>query len=268
MTVLEWDKASEHIFHTGVDRGVLFPKDEPAVAWNGLTSVDDGSDAELRSYYLDGVKFLENVIPGDFVGNLKAFTYPEEFDRILGIVPDAPGLFFHEQVPKSFNLSYRTRIGNDVEGIDYGYKIHLLYNLVAIPDTTTYSTNGETLEPSEFSWSLTGTPASTPGFRPMVHVSIDSTKATPTFLKTLEDLLYGTDESMPTWPTLGSLRVLSGELGGLYILDNGDGTWTAIDPGDDFISAIDPVTFQIDHANVTYLDPDTYTITDTIEPLP
>ena len=140
MATLVWDQIGERIYQTGVDRGVLYLHDGTVVPWNGLTSMDESSNSELKSFFLDGVKYLENLSPGDFLGKLKAFTYPDEFDQVNGIAPVAPGLLYYEQPPKSFNLSYRTRVGNDIEGTEYGYKIHILYNVIANPDSVSRNT--------------------------------------------------------------------------------------------------------------------------------
>lgn len=274
MTTLEWDKSGEHFFTAGVDRGVLLVHGDSPVAWNGLTSVEDGSDAERKAYYLDGIKYLESVVYGDYAGKLSAFTYPDEFEKVLGNAEITDGLFLHEQpITKQFNLSYRNRIGNDIEGEAFGYRIHLLYNLVAVPDSVSYGSLSDQVAAEAFSWTITGTPASTgpaihARYKPTTHISIDSTKADPDSLQLLENLLYGTDTANPQFPTIYEVRAIFGEVGGLLIIDNGDGTWTAVDSSDDYISMIDADTFQIDFADVTYLDPDTYTITDTPLPLP
>jgi len=272
MTVLEWDKAGERIYQTGVDRGVLYLKDGRVVPWNGLTSVEDGTNAELKSYFLDGVKILDHVTPGDFVGKLSAFTYPDEFDEVIGAPQIAPGLTFYEQRPKSFNLSWRTRIGNDLDE-DLGYKIHLLYNVMATPDSHTYQSIQENIEAPEFGWSLSGIPpiGTIDGIRPTAHVSIDSRNAREDLLAQVEEILYGSESSEPRFPTILELRLIFCEVGGLFIIDNGDGTWTALDPSDDFVTMLDSETFQIEHADATFTDPPlntTYTITDTEIPLP
>lgn len=272
MTVIEWDKVGERFYQTGVDRGVLYLKDGRVVPWNGLTSVEDGNESKLNTYYLDGRKFLETVTPGDFTGKLTAFTYPDEFEEVLGIAKLAPGLHFHEQQPKSFNLAYRTLVSSD-SNPDHGYKIHLLYNLQAIADSHTYETTSNDQAIPTFAWALTGVPPGEPvtgasGLRPTVHVTIDSTDTRPDILEALEEILYGTPSTSPRFPTILELRVIFGEIGGLFIIDNGDGTWTAIDSSDDYISMVDSETFQIDHADATYLDPDTYTVSDTPIPLP
>lgn len=278
MPVLEWDKVGDRTYQGGVDRGALYLGDGTVVPWNGLTGVEDATNIEVKSYYLDGVKILDHVTPGEFVGKLSAFTYPEEFEAVMGVVAVDTGLYFHEQPAKRFNLSYRTKISNDVDS-DYGYKLHLLYNLTAQPDSHKYSTISPQGNIDEFTWSLTGMPtiSAIDGIRPTVHVSIDSTSARPDILQQIEDILYGTDTTEPRWPSILEIRIIFGEVGGLYIIDNGDGTWTALDPSDDFISMLDPETFQIEHADAVVVGPgpgseepfniDRYQITDTPFPI-
>jgi hypothetical protein len=264
MATLTWDEVGERTFQTGVDRGVLYLQDGTAVPWNGLTSVEDSSNGERKSFYLDGVKFLENLTPKDFVGTLKAYTYPEEFDECTGIVAVVEGFEAYEQPPKSFSLSYRTKIGNDVDGLEHGYKIHILYNLLAEANSYAYSTlDNSSAKPIEFSWTLSGTPPKIDRFRPTVHVTIDSTKTPPEILQMVENTLYGTNTSNPSLLTFQSLSELFDYLGALVIIDHGDGTWTAIDESNGYITMLDSTTFFIDNANVTYLDVDTYTISST-----
>ena len=264
MTALVWDKAGERTYQTGVDRGVLYLHDGTVVPWNGLTGVDESTNSELKAFYLDGVKYLQTLTPGEFLGKLKAFTYPDEFDQVNGIVNPAPGLAYHEQPPKSFNVSYRTKIGNDIEGVDLGYKIHILYNVIANSDGYSFSTIQQSdLKPIEFSWSLTGTPPKVDKLRPTVHISMDSTKTPPAVWKILEDKLYGTSTTNPYLPPILEINKIFGYLGALIIVDNGDGTWSAIDESDAYITMLDPTTFQIDNADATYLDADTYEISST-----
>lgn len=262
MTALAWDEVGERTFETGVDRGVLYLASDQAVAWNGLTSVEEQSSRESQSFYLDGVKFLERVSPGDFSGVIRAYTYPVEFEVVQGVQEIYDGLSIYDQPSRSFSLSYRTKIGNDVDGEDHGYKLHILYNLIAIPDSVGYSSINESVTPIEFSWTLKGTPVSLTGFRPTVHISIDS-RADPDRYAAVERLLYGTEDDDPVLPALDDFVAIFETYNDLYIVDNGDGTWTATDPGENFITMLDSTTFSIDDADVTIIDVNTYTISDT-----
>jgi hypothetical protein len=264
MTRLVWDEIGERIYQTGVDRGVLYLQDGNAVVWNGLIAVDESPNVERKTFYLDGVKFLENLSPADFEGKLKAFTYPDEFDSVNGIANVAPGLSYHEQPPKSFNLSYRTLVGNDIEGTELGYKIHILYNVTAKPDSFSFGTAEEQgIQPIEFSWALSGTPVKAPGVRPTVHISIDSRTTPLEILQIIESKLYGTSSTSPSLPPITEIGEYFGYLGALLIIDHGDGTWSAIDESDTYISMLDETTFQIVGADATYLDPETYEVSTT-----
>lgn len=263
MTALVWDKVDERTYHVGIDRGVLYLHDGTAVAWSGLTGMEETTGSELRSFYLDGVKYLENLSPGDFSGKLRAWTYPDEFDQVNGIMSVAPGLTYYEQPPSSFNLAYRTMIGNGLDP-DFGYKIHLLYNVVANPDIHMFDTfKKESLPPTEFSWVLTGTPPKIGGYRPTVHICIDSTDTPANILEAIEDILYGTETQNPRLPPIDEIKGIFGALGNLIIVDNGDGTWQAIDISDDYITMTNSTTFRIDNADAVYLDVTTYEISST-----
>ena len=262
MTVLTWDVSGEKTYQTGISKGVLYLQDGRVVVWNGLTSMDDGVDTDLTSYYLDGVKYLENLAPGDFSGKLKAWTYPDELDVAMGIVEVEPGLQYYEQPPQSFSLSYQTKVGNDLNP-EQGYKIHLLYNLLAVPDEASFETISDETKPVEFGWDLTGTPSQLSGYRPTVHVVLDSTKVDPAVLEAIENILYGTDVSDARFPTIQEMRSLFDTLGVLTIIDNGDGTWTAIDVSDAYITMDSPTQFTIAGADADFLDATTYTISTT-----
>ena len=265
MTALAWDRVGERVYQTGVDHGVLYLHDGTVVVWNGLTNVEESSNFELKSFYLDGVKYLETLIQGDFSGKLTAFTYPNEFDSVNGIIDvgPIPGFDYYDQPPKSFNLSYRTKLGNDIEGTEYGYKIHLLYNVLASPDTFSFNTLNDSVEPVEFGWTLSGTPPRLAKFRPTIHVSIDSTETDPYLLEILENMLYGTNTNNPRLPSIKEVAEFFGYLGALLIVDHGGGMWSAIDESDTYITMIDDTTFQIDDVDATYLDPDTYEVSST-----
>lgn len=262
MTALTWDDVGERTYQTGVDHGVLYLRDGTAVAWNGITGVEESSTLEVKAYYLEGVKYLESVVPGDFAGKLRAITYPEEFDIAQGVLEAAEGLSLYEQPPQHFNLSYRTKIGNDLQA-DLGYKIHLLYNVLAKPEASVFNSLGDTVQPIEFVWSLTGTPDRLPRARPTCHATVDSRTTPPEILELIENQLYGTELTNPSMPALADLAEYFGYLGALIIVDNGNGTWTAIDEGDGYITMLDATTFQIDDADAVYSDANTYTVSST-----
>ena len=127
MTALAWDRVGDRRYETGVDRGVLYLPDGTAVPWNGLTSVTETKSREVKSYFLDGVKFLDHYIPGTYEAKLSAFTYPDELEALLGSSEMAPGIVVYDQRANLFHLSYRTLIGNDIDGLDHGYQCAQAY---------------------------------------------------------------------------------------------------------------------------------------------
>lgn len=264
MAVLQWDKVGERFYQTGVNKAVLYLHDGTVAVWNGLTSVEDTDNSTLTSYWLDGVKYLDSLAPGDFAGKLKAYTYPDEFDRVNGVGEVAEGLRYYDQPSKSFNLSFQTKLANDLEGTEYGYKIHLLYNLIANPETYAFpSLTGGTNAPIEFAWILSGTPPKISGYRPTAHITIDSNETRPDILQSIEDIIYGTDLTNPRFPSIDEIRNIFQAVGALIIVDNGDGTWQAIDYSGTYITMTDATTFRIDHADAVFLDPYTYNISST-----
>lgn len=263
MTKLTWDESGEKIFETGLDRGVLYLNDGSGVAWNGLTSFDENDVNGVEEYIFDGHKIGNFPFSGDFTGKLKAFTYPDEFLSYTGVETnnDISGLQIPYQAGRlSFGLSYRTLVGDDVDGIDFGYKIHILYNLIAIQDEIEYKSLGDDLDPYEFGWEVFSTPEFVDGFHPTAHVVVDTRYLSETRLSHLEDILYGTETSQPRLPGLSDLieSVTNSFL--VTITDNGDGSWTAEGP-DDLVFMTDETTFSIISDGVTVIDPDTYDIT-------
>ena len=178
-------------YETGIERGVLYLRDGGAVPWNGLISVAETRSREVKSYYLDGVKYLDHHVPGSYAASLSAFTYPDELETLLGTPQYAPGVFLHDQSAKSFHLSYRTLVGNDVEGTEYGYKLHIVYNVLAVSGDPTYTTMSDSPEAQAFDFNLTGTPATMFGIRPTSHISLDSRLIDSQLLSDLEKILYG-----------------------------------------------------------------------------
>lgn len=206
MTALAWDQVGERRYETGVDRGVLYPPNSSAVPWNGLISVAETVTREVKPYYIDGIKFLEHHVPGSYSAKIVAFTYPDEMDELIGTQEFVPGVFVHDQrSPQLFNLCYRTKVGNDLEGIEYGYKIHILYNLLAVLNDTTLITIAESVAPVTFEWTIYGTPSRMFGMRPTSHISLDSRRIDSEMLSTLEDKLYGSDNFNPSLPSVVNL---------------------------------------------------------------
>lgn len=256
MARLTWDNVGDRIYELGIDRGVLYLSDGSGVPWNGLTSVDEDNSSESEPVYFDGMKYRDVQSPSDYSATLKAFTYPDEFLEFEGY-ESAGGLLVGNQRPKNFGLSYRTLIGNDLEGSEYGYKIHVLYNLSASPDTKSYASMSDQDSPSEFSWSVTGVPKFVPGFRPTCHIVFDSTKLDPADLSLVEDILYGTDAVGPRLPNPNEfVNPIS-----FQIINNGDGTWTATGPSG-AITEIDSTTYELDGFNIVPIDADSYTISE------
>lgn len=210
MTALAWNLVGDRRFETGVDRGVLYPMDGDApVSWSGLTEVTEDLGREIKSYYVDGIKYLDHQVVGAFSGKIQAYTYPDKLDELTGVVPYAPGVYLHDQVSRPFHLSYRTLIGNDLDGTDHGYKIHLLYNVMASPASVTFATLGDQVSPNVFEWALSATPPPVWGIRPTAHLSmhmaLDSTAIDPELLSDIEDMLYGTSLTAPSFPDLQEL---------------------------------------------------------------
>lgn len=199
MAKLNWDQVGERLYEIGLDRGVLyFDDDNNGVAWNGLISVDEnegGSDA--TPVYFDGIKVNDTPAYGDYSATLTAFTYPDEFLEFEGIVSLGSGLFVDGQTQKQFGLSFRTLIGNDIEGTDHGYKVHLLYNLVVVPDSMTAETLSDSLSISDLSWKISAVPELATGYRATAHVILDSRLLPSDLLTTIEGILYGTEGYFP-----------------------------------------------------------------------
>lgn len=197
MTKLLWDQAGSKKFETGVDQGVLYLPNGLAVPWNGLTSVIEHSSKESSPVYYDGIKVNDSVSLGDFSGTMKAVTYPDEFLEVEGAAYLRDGVLFNEQKPKMFGLCYRTRVGTDISATA-GYKLHILYNLKAVPTDKAFLTMGADTAPIEFEWDLTAVPVEVDGFHPTAHIVIDSTTVDPALLSYIEGILYGTSTIVPS----------------------------------------------------------------------
>jgi hypothetical protein len=262
MTQLSWGDYGERYFETGVDRGVLYVDDQDGVVWNGLVAVNESSSgADTSPYYLDGIKYTNRVGIEDFSATIEAYTYPEEFALCDGSAElyQSQGLFATQQRRKSFGLSYRTRIGNDDKGVDFGYKIHIIYNALATPSERQYQSLGDETEPNIFSWELSTTPVVVPGVMRSAHLVIDTRQAWSWAVTAVEEVLYGTEDTPPTLPSPQELMDLFADNALLKIIDNGDGTWTAEGP-DEAITMLTTDEFQIAWPSAVMIDEDSYEI--------
>ena len=209
MSKIIWDETGNRVYETGVKNGVLYVFDKgtdgtagaygKGVAWNGLTAVTESpSGAEATALYADDIKYLNLMSAEEFGGTIEAYTYPDAFKVCNGEAELAAGVVIGAQTRKTFGLCYRTTIGNDVDGNDHGYKLHLVYGALAAPSEKAYASINDSPEAITFSWEFTTTPVSVPGYKPTACVTIDSTKVDASKLAALEAILYGSD------PTGGS----------------------------------------------------------------
>lgn len=196
---LKWDEIGERLYETGVEKGVLYVQENGAypkgVAWNGLTNVTESpSGAEANDQYADNIKYLSLRSAETFGATLECFMYPDEWIVCDGKVEVAPGITIGQQSRRMFGLCYRTIIGNDTEGNDYGYKIHLVYGCTASPSEQSYATVNDSPEPMSLSYEITTTPVPVTGHKPLATIVINSKTSDPEKLAALETILYGSDE--------------------------------------------------------------------------
>jgi len=253
MTALSWDQVGERLYETGVDHGVLYIPNSigqyiDGVAWNGLTNVSESpSGAEANAQYADNIKYLNLYSAEEFSATLEAFTCPKEFYQFDGIVTATPGVMIGQQSRKVFGLSYRTRIGNDLEGEAYGYKLHLVYGCQASPSEKAYGTINDSPEPITFSWEINTTPVAVATqvggvtLKPTSIITIDSTEVDADALSDLEDFLYGTVSTDPSLPLPDAVIALFA------------GTVTTVTPTQPTFDNVDEITIPA-VTGVTYYD--------------
>lgn len=211
---LVWDQTGERMYETGVKQGVLYPQTTGGLypkgyAWNGLTAVTESpSGAESNPLYADDIKYLNLLSTEEFGATIEAYTYPDEFAQCDGSASLADGVIIGQQKRTAFGLSYKTVLGNDVDGNDHGYKLHIIYGALAAPSEKSYATINDSPEAITFSWEVTTTPVSVNGFKPTASIVIDSTKADPVKLKALEDILYGSEETEARLPLPDEIATL------------------------------------------------------------
>lgn len=202
MSKLIWDKTGERFYETGTDHGVLYPLKngtyEAGVAWNGLTAVSENpTGGEPTDLYADNIKYLSLMSTEEFGFTIEAYTYPDEFAACDGSAELSEGVIIGQQSRTHFGFCYRTRIGNDEDGDDLGYKLHLVYNCLASPSDKGYSTVNDSPEAITLSWEVSTTPVSVKGFKPTAYLIIDSRKVDAAKLAKIEEALYGTNDTEP-----------------------------------------------------------------------
>lgn len=215
MAKLSWDNTGERLYETGVRKGVLYTTDSSGaytkgVAWNGLTAVTESpSGAEPSPLYADDIKYVNLTSVEEFGATVEAYTYPDEFAECDGSASIATGVTVGQQKRKMFGLSYVTVLGNDVDLNDHGYKLHIIYGALASPSEKSYASINDSPEAITMSWEITTTPVPAgDNLKPTASITIDSTKADPTKLKALEDILYGTEEKEARLPLPAEIATL------------------------------------------------------------
>lgn len=203
---LTWDDAGKRLYETGVKQGVLYPQDAngaypKGVAWNGLTSVTESPEgAEPTPLYADDIKYLNLLSTEEFKATVEAYIYPDEFAECDGSGSLVEGVTIGQQDRKTFGLSYRTSLGNDVKGNEYGYKLHIVYGCLAAPSEKAYATVNDSPEAITFSWEVSTTPVNVTGFKPTASLVLDSVKLGAAKMKAIEDVLYGSSAAEARLP--------------------------------------------------------------------
>lgn len=214
MSKIVWDNVGERLYETGVRNGVLYVQDSSGtypkgVAWNGLTAVTESpSGAEASPMYADDIKYLNLISAEEFGATIEAYMYPDEFKECNGEATLVKGVTIGQQKRKTFGFCYRTVVGNDVDGEDFGYKIHLIYGATAAPSEKPYATINDSPEAITFSWEVTTTPVTVEGYKPTASLTIDSTQVTPEQLAAIEAILYGTEDAEARLPLPSEILTL------------------------------------------------------------
>ena len=197
MAKLEFNSVGSRLFETGVKKGVLYVMGEGGtygngVVWNGLTAVTEKpSGAEPTNLYADDVKYVVLYGAEEFEATIEAYTYPKEFEQCDGSAALTAGVNVGQQSRKTFAFCYTTSLGNDAQGQEFGYKIHIIYGCIAKPSEKAYSTINDSPEAVTFSWDVTTVPVPVNGMKPTATVVVDSTRVQPAKLQKLEEKLYG-----------------------------------------------------------------------------
>lgn len=239
MTRVSWED-TDKFYAEGIEKGILYPKFSPAVPWTGLISVTEDADSTPSALYIDGQKVRDHIVPTVFSGTIVAYTYPDEFEKCIGVVSG-----MSSQPKLNFGLAYRDN-----------RSIHLIYNAQASPSSEQYQSLGGDVNPVNFSWDITTTPVDVPFSRATARLVISLDYSDPAAISDLEDIIYGNDVSDPVLPDPATVIDIFESHAILRITDNGDGTWTATDDGSGIITMLDSETFQIDWPSAIFFAAD------------
>ena len=260
---ITWLEPGSRVYERGVDRGVLYFDNGAVVPWQGLTSVDEQIDIGSESVYFDGVKIAEIPVGGGFSAKVSAITYPDQLEEAYGIAPVRDGFSVGDQPQQRFSFSYRNKIGNELTE-DLGYKIHLMYNVTALPDDTSYATISDDIDLVEFGWDFLTIPEHLDGYRPSAHIVFDTSEVSPEIITALELILYGSPTVPPALPSLNDLlATIAGFDNFITVTDNGDGTWTADTDASGVINDLGGGLVEIQHATIQMTSDNSYLISST-----
>lgn len=217
MSRLTWDQESERLYETGVSECALYVHDSSkkaygnGVAWNGIKGITESpSGAETTSLYANNSKYLDLVSVEELSGTINAYMYPDEWMKCDGSATAGDGIYIGQQSRASFGLVYKTIIGNDTEGTDHGYKLHIIYGAKASPSERAYNTVNDSPEANDLSWTFKTTPVEINGFKKTSIITLDSTKVNSEKLKALEKILYGDGETDPRLPLPDEILTILG----------------------------------------------------------
>lgn len=261
MTKIVWNAVGSRFYEAGLDRGVLYLDGQVGIPWSGLTGVTESpTGGDAKPFYLDGVKYLNLSTVEEFEATITAFTYPVEFSACDGSARARAGLFLGQQRKASFGLCYRTRVGNDLEGNDHAYKLHLIYNALVSPSERNFGTLGGNNDISDFSWKITTKSLAFPGYKPTSHLVLDSRFIEPITLSKIEEKLYGSDSVNAHLPSFAELLAQLDDPISFNLTVNGDGTFTVDAPVS--VMTVDNTAglFQLTWPTAHYNGDGTYTI--------
>lgn len=207
MARILWGQPGDKRYELGIDRGVFYPKTGDGVPWTGLVSVSKGiSGSNYKPQYIDGVKFMDEVEKGNASFSLETFATPKEFLPCLGIKALMPGLYATNQPRDSFGFSYRTGLGNDVLGQNYGYKIHIISEALTSSTTIKNATLSDSTNPILYKWDIDVVPKYTTPRKPISHVIVETNRYSSAAITALENILYGTISTAPRLPTQAEIN--------------------------------------------------------------